>query len=86
MDADALAWLLDQHSSTSAARGGHLHPPRTTCACRARRDERLVAEDVARASSARSGIYDVCVTGGAVVAEYRGHSRTEGKKFQIAED
>lgn len=40
--------------------------------------EVLVAEAVERARSGRSGLYDVTVTGadGAVVAEFRGRSRT----------
>jgi acyl-CoA thioesterase len=53
----------------------------------AHRGETLVAEATERTRSARSGIYDVRVTGddGTVVAEFRGHSRTTGEKFSIAE-
>jgi acyl-CoA thioesterase len=49
--------------------------------------ETLTAEAVERTRGARSGIYDVRVTGGdgAVVAEFRGHSRTTGEKFEVAE-
>jgi acyl-CoA thioesterase len=49
--------------------------------------ETLTAEAVERMRGSRSGIYDVRVTGGdgAVVAEFRGHSRTTGQKFEMAE-
>jgi len=49
--------------------------------------ETLVAEAHERHLGARSGIYDVRVTGGndSVVAEFRGHSRTTGEKFQLQE-
>ena len=45
--------------------------------------ETLRAEAIERSREGRSGIYDVRVIGpdGAVVAEFRGHSRTIGKKF-----
>ncbi|HEX5326589.1 MAG TPA: hydroxyphenylacetyl-CoA thioesterase PaaI [Acetobacteraceae bacterium] len=48
-----------------------------------RRGEVLRAEAVERVRGARSGIYDVRVTGddGSVVAELRGHARTTGGKF-----
>ena len=53
----------------------------------AHRGETLAADAVERTRGARSGIYDVRVTGadGGVVAEFRGHSRTTGEKFQVAE-
>jgi acyl-CoA thioesterase len=40
--------------------------------------DRLVANAVERQRAGRSGIYDITVTreGGAVIAEFRGHSRT----------
>lgn len=43
----------------------------------ARRGDRLVAESVERALAGRSGVYDttVCTADGAVIAEFRGHSR-----------
>jgi acyl-CoA thioesterase len=49
--------------------------------------ETLTAEAVERLHGPRSGIYDVRVTGGDgdIVAEFRGHSRTTGEKFQVAE-
>jgi acyl-CoA thioesterase len=49
----------------------------------ARNGELLTAVAEERARAARSGIYDVRVTGadGAVVAEFRGHSRASGGKF-----
>jgi acyl-CoA thioesterase len=46
--------------------------------------ETLIAEAEERSRSARSGIYDVRVTGssdGSVVAEFRGHSRLSGGRF-----
>jgi acyl-CoA thioesterase len=66
---------LAQHCSITFIRPAH-------------RSETLVAAAVERTSAARAGIYDVRVTGGdrAVVAEFRGHSRTTGEKFQIAEE
>jgi acyl-CoA thioesterase len=53
----------------------------------AHRGERLVAEAVERQRGARSGIYDVRVTGDdrGVVAEFRGHSRTTGERFPVGE-
>jgi acyl-CoA thioesterase len=53
----------------------------------AHRGEMLTAEAAERIQGTRSGIYDVRVTGGdgGVVAEFRGHSRTTGEKFPIAE-
>jgi acyl-CoA thioesterase len=65
---------LAQHCSTTFIRPAH-------------RGETLVAGAVERTGDARAGIYDVRVTGGdrAVVAEFRGHSRTTGEIFQIAE-
>jgi acyl-CoA thioesterase len=49
--------------------------------------ERLEAEAVERAREGRSGLYDVRVTGpgGVLVAEFRGHSRTTGKRFFTAD-
>ena len=49
--------------------------------------ETLTAQAVERTRAGRSGIYDVRVSGadGDVVAEFRGHSRTIGKKY-FAED
>jgi acyl-CoA thioesterase len=49
----------------------------------ARLGEILVAEAVERARSGRSGMYDVRVVGsdGAVVAEFRGHTRLSGGAF-----
>jgi len=49
--------------------------------------ETLTAEAVERHQGARSGIYDVRVTGadGGVVAEFRGHSRTTGAAFAVPE-
>jgi acyl-CoA thioesterase len=66
---------LTQHCAITFIRPAHL-------------GETLTAQAVERTRAARSGIYDVRVTGGdgAVVAEFRGHSRTTGEKFQIAED
>jgi acyl-CoA thioesterase len=45
--------------------------------------ERLAAEAVERARAGRTGLYDVRVTAedGAVVAEFRGHTRSLGTKF-----
>jgi acyl-CoA thioesterase len=65
---------LAQHCSITFIRPAHL-------------GETLTAEAVERTRGARAGIYDVQVTDvdGAVVAEFRGHSRTTGDKFQIAE-
>jgi len=65
---------LAQHCSITYIRPAH-------------RGETLTAEAVERTRGARAGIYDVRITGGdgAVVAEFRGHSRTTGEKFQIAE-
>jgi acyl-CoA thioesterase len=56
-----------QHNSITFLRPGRL-------------GERLTAEATERSRAARSGIYDVRVTGadGAVVAELRGHSRLTG--------
>ena len=49
----------------------------------AKHGERLTAEAIERARAGRTGLYDVRVTAedGAVVAEFRGHSRTLGTKF-----
>ena len=65
---------LTQHCAITFIRPAHL-------------GETLTAEAVERTRGARSGIYDVRVTGsdGSVVAEFRGHSRTTGEKFRIAE-
>ncbi len=65
---------LAQHCAITFIRPAHL-------------GETLVAEAAERTRGARSAIYDVRVTGGdgAVVAEFRGHSRTTGEKFQVAE-
>ncbi len=65
---------LAQHCSITFIRPAHL-------------GETLTAVAVERTRGARAGIYDVRVSGGdgAVVAEFRGHSRTTGEKFQIAE-
>jgi len=65
---------LAQHCSITFIRPAH-------------RGETLVAEAIERTRGARSGIYDVRVTAedGSVVAEYRGHSRTTGEKFQLTE-
>ena len=65
---------LAQHCAITFIRPAHL-------------GETLVAEAAERTRGARSGIYDVRVTGsdGAVMAEFRGHSRTTGQKFEIAE-
>jgi acyl-CoA thioesterase len=65
---------LAQHCSITFIRPAH-------------RGETLLAEAVERKRGARAGIYDVRITGGdgGVVAEFRGHSRATGEKFQIAE-
>ncbi len=65
---------LAQHCAITFIRPAHL-------------GEVLTAEAIERTRGARSGIYDVRVAGGdgAVVAEFRGHSRTTGQKFEIAE-
>jgi acyl-CoA thioesterase len=65
---------LAQHCSISFIRPAH-------------RGEALTAEAIERNRGARSGIYDVQVTGtdGSVVAEFRGHSRTTGEIFVIPE-
>jgi acyl-CoA thioesterase len=65
---------LIQHCAITFIRPAHL-------------GETLTAEAVERTRGARSGIYDVRVTGsdGSVVAEFRGHSHTTGEKFRIAE-
>ncbi|HST75070.1 MAG TPA: hydroxyphenylacetyl-CoA thioesterase PaaI [Acetobacteraceae bacterium] len=49
----------------------------------AKHGERLTAEAVERARAGRTGLYDVRVTAedGAVVAEFRGHTRSLGEKF-----
>jgi acyl-CoA thioesterase len=49
--------------------------------------EELRADAAERARAARSGIYDVRVTGaeGDVVAEFRGHTRTIGGRFFATE-
>lgn len=59
------------HNSITYIRPGHLN-------------ETLIAEAEERSRSARSGIYDVRVTGssdGSVVAEFRGHTRLSGGRF-----
>jgi acyl-CoA thioesterase len=51
----------------------------------AREGELLVATAQERQREGRSGIYDVRVTSaGAVVAEFRGHSRTTGERMELA--
>lgn len=53
-----------------------------------REGETLVATAEERSRSGRSGIYDVRVTGssdGAVVAEFRGHTRLSGGRFFTAD-
>lgn len=49
----------------------------------AQQGDRLVAEATERARAGRSGIYDVAVRrgDGAVIAEFRGHSRSMGERF-----
>lgn len=49
----------------------------------ARRGDRLVATAAERAREGRSGLYDVRVetAEGALIAEFRGHSRTIGGRF-----
>jgi acyl-CoA thioesterase len=49
----------------------------------ARLDDRLIAEATERSRAGRSGIYDVSVrrADGAVIAEFRGHSRTTAELF-----
>jgi acyl-CoA thioesterase len=50
--------------------------------------ELLTAEAEERSRSARSGIYDVRVTGssdGSVIAEFRGHTRLSGGRFFTAD-
>ena len=66
---------LAQHCSITFVRPAHL-------------GETLTAEAVERTRGGRAAIYDVRVTGGdgAVVAEFRGHSRTTGAKFEFAEE
>jgi acyl-CoA thioesterase len=65
---------LAQHCSITFIRPAH-------------RGETLVAEAIERTRGPRSGLYDVRVVGddGSVVAEFRGHSRTTGKKFHMTE-
>ncbi|MBU6498819.1 MAG: hydroxyphenylacetyl-CoA thioesterase PaaI [Rhodospirillales bacterium] len=47
-----------------------------------RRGMRLVANAIERSRSGRSGIYDVTVSADEhVIAEFRGHSRSLGRKF-----
>ncbi|MDE2577124.1 MAG: hydroxyphenylacetyl-CoA thioesterase PaaI [Rhodospirillales bacterium] len=47
-----------------------------------RRGMRLVASAIERSRSGRSGIYDVTVSADEhVIAEFRGHSRSLGRKF-----
>ena len=51
----------------------------------ARPGETLVATAQERQREGRSGIYDVRVTSGdAIVAEFRGHSRTTGARMELA--
>lgn len=49
----------------------------------AQEGDRLVAEATERARAGRSGVYDVTVRrgDGAVIAEFRGHSRSMGDRF-----
>jgi acyl-CoA thioesterase len=65
---------LAQHSAITFIRPVH-------------RGEMLTAEATERQRGARSGIYDVRVTGsdGRVVAEFRGHSRTTAERFDVQE-
>ena len=50
----------------------------------ARAGEMLVATAAERQREGRSGIYDVRVTSGtAIVAEFRGHSRTTGERLEV---
>ncbi|HYZ61491.1 MAG TPA: hydroxyphenylacetyl-CoA thioesterase PaaI, partial [Acetobacteraceae bacterium] len=51
-----------------------------------RAGERLVADAQERQREGRSGIYDVRVTSGdAIVAEFRGFSRTTGEKLELGD-
>ncbi len=84
-------FALADSAMAFAANSHGLHALAQHCAITfirpARLGETLVAEAVERTRGARAGIYDVRVSGGdgAVVAEFRGHSRTTGEKFQLAE-
>lgn len=53
----------------------------------AREGDRLLAEAEERQREGRQGIYDVRITcGDAIVAEFRGLSRTTGAKVEFADD
>lgn len=62
--------VVAQHCAVTYLRPGHL-------------GQTLIAEAEERARSGRSGLYDVRVStdAGAVIAEFRGHSRTTGERF-----
>jgi acyl-CoA thioesterase len=78
----AFAFACNSHGQHALAQHGAI-----TFIRPAHRGETLTAEATERQRGPRSGIYDVRVTGtdGAVVAEFRGHSRTTGEKFEVQE-
>jgi acyl-CoA thioesterase len=69
----AMAFAANQHGNTVVAQHAAISFIRP-----ARVGETLVAEAVERMRAGRSGMYDVRVstTGGELVAEFRGHTRT----------
>ena len=71
----AFAYACNSHGQSAVAQHNSI-----TFLRPGRRGERLTAEAIERSRAARSGIYDVRVTGadGGVVAELRGHSRLTG--------
>jgi acyl-CoA thioesterase len=74
----AFAFACNTHNEKVVAQHGAI-----TFLKPGRRGERLEAEAMERARQGRSGVYDVRVTGaeGALIAEFRGHSRTTGARF-----
>ncbi len=75
----AMAFAASSHGERAVA-----HHNSITYLRPARSGETLTATAEERSRSARSGIYDVRVTGssdGSVVAEFRGHTRLSGGRF-----
>ena len=74
----AFAFACNSHGDRAVAQHGSISFIRP-----AERGMILVATAVERVSLGRGGIYDVRVTNaeGAVIAEFRGHSRTLGQRF-----
>jgi acyl-CoA thioesterase len=75
----AMAFASNAHGEQAVAQSNAIDYIRP-----GRAGESLTAAAVERSRAGRTGIYDVCVTGssdGSVVAEFRGRTRSTGRRF-----